>query len=87
METTLNGQHLPAPTPVAEEFHAKEIVTTLQDLMVRVTKEEATPATVQAACQCAAQISALLRVHLDVERMRREDDKIRRAEERLRHHS
>lgn len=71
----------PLPAPVAdtrvetteEIFNAKSIVRTLESLMNRVTEQAATPETVTAACQCASQISNLLRVHLEAERLRRLD--------------
>jgi hypothetical protein len=52
-------------------FNAKSVVRTLEDLMHKVTKEEASPATVNAACNCAARITDLLRIHLEVERLRK----------------
>jgi hypothetical protein len=54
-----------------EVFDTKEVVTTLNGLMKRVTEKECTAETVNAACNCASQITQLLRVHLDVERLRR----------------
>jgi hypothetical protein len=75
---------MPATLPVvAEEFSARDIVTTLKDLMLRVTHDEATPATVQAACNCAKEISQLLRIHLEAKKLQMEDDKVQRAEKRL----
>lgn len=69
---TRNGATTPPTKPEPESvFNAKEIVQILQGLMTKVTATEVTPATVQAACQCSAQISQLLRLHLDVERLRR----------------
>jgi hypothetical protein len=60
-----------AKSEVSEVFDTKEVVTTLNDLMKRVTKEECSADTVNAACNCASQITQLLRVHLDVERLRK----------------
>jgi hypothetical protein len=37
--------------------------------MTEVTKEECTPSTVNAACNAAARITDLLRVHLEAERL------------------
>jgi hypothetical protein len=54
-----------------EVFNTKEVVTTLNSLMNRVTEKECTSETVNAACNCAHQITQLLRVHLDVERLKR----------------
>lgn len=56
---------------VSEVFDTKEVVTTLNSLMKKVTETDCTPETVNAACNCASQITQLLRVHLDVERLKR----------------
>jgi len=53
-----------------ETFDTREVVTTLEGLMTSVTKEQVTPATVNAACNCADKIVDILRLHLDVERLR-----------------
>lgn len=89
-ETTNGTQALPPRVAPIELFNAKEIVTTLQQLIGRVTKDDATPATVQAAVQCASQIAQILRLHLEAKklsleerRLEAEDAKIRRAEQRL----
>lgn len=55
----------------SEVFDTKEVVTTLNKLMNRVTEKDCTAETVNAACNCANQITQLLRVHLDVERLKR----------------
>lgn len=55
----------------SEIFNTKSVVTTLEGLMKDVTKEKCTPETVNAACNCADKITALLRLHLDVERLKR----------------
>lgn len=52
-------------------FDTKEVVTTLNSLMKRVTEKECSSDTVNAACNCASQITQLLKVHLDVERLRK----------------
>jgi hypothetical protein len=51
-------------------FDAKGVVQTLEGLMRDVTKDDCTASTVNAACNCAARITDLLRVHLEVERLR-----------------
>ena len=51
-------------------FDTKKIVTTLHDLMEKVTEKDVNSETVNAACNCAARITDMLRVHLDVERMK-----------------
>lgn len=58
-------------TEVSDVFDSKEIVQTLSGLMKRVTAEKCDSDTVNAACNCASQITQLLRVHLDVERLRK----------------
>ena len=52
-------------------FNAKTVIQTLESLMTRVTADECTPSTVNAACNCAARIGEFLRLHLEVERLRR----------------
>lgn len=60
----------PAPSPLTEGiFNARGVVQTLERLMNEVTKEDCTPATVNAAANCAARITDLLRVHLEAERL------------------
>lgn len=56
---------------VSEVFDTKEVVTTLNKLMNKVTENECNAETVNAACNCANQITQLLRVHLDVERLKK----------------
>lgn len=53
-----------------ETFDTRKVVTTLEGLMTSVTKEQVTPDTVNAACNCADKIVDILRLHLDVERLR-----------------
>jgi len=68
-----NGHHA-ATTPAMEPesiFNARSVVQTLERLMNQVTQQEATPATVNAACNCAARITDLLRVHLEAERLKK----------------
>lgn len=54
----------------ADVFDTREVVTTLNSLMNRVTEKDVTADTVNAACNCASQITQLLRVHLEVERLK-----------------
>ena len=51
-------------------FDTKNVVTTLESLMNKVTSEEVSPDTVNAACNCADKIVDILRLHLDVERLK-----------------
>lgn len=51
-------------------FDTRETVMTLNGLMNRVTEKDCTPDTVNAACNCASQITQLLRLHLDVQRLK-----------------
>lgn len=39
--------------------------------MTKVTEDEVTSETVNAACNCADKITDILKVHIEVERMRR----------------
>ena len=64
----------PLEAPVESIFNAKTVIQTLEWLMMRVTADECTPSTVNAACNCAARISDFLRLHLEVERLRRKKD-------------
>lgn len=59
-------------------YNAKEVVETLQRLMTTVTANGATAQTVQAACQCAAEISKVLRLHLEYQRFGLEAQRERR---------
>jgi hypothetical protein len=51
-------------------FDTRKVVTTLEGLMTKVTADQVTPDTVNAACNCADKIVDILRLHLDVERLR-----------------
>lgn len=65
-----NGQAV-APAPPPDLFNAKSVVQTLETLMHKVTAEECTPATVNSACNCASRIVDVLRLHVEVERLKR----------------
>jgi hypothetical protein len=54
-----------------EVFDTRRVVSTLEGLMTRVTEQDVSPATVNAACNCADKIVDILRLHLDVERLKR----------------
>lgn len=51
-------------------FDTRRVVTTLEGLMTKVTDNNVTPETVNAACNCADKIVDILRLHLDVERLK-----------------
>ena len=51
-------------------FDTKTVVKKLENYMDRVTEKECSPATVQAAVNCADKIVDILRLHLDVERLK-----------------
>jgi hypothetical protein len=51
-------------------FDTRRVVTTLETLMNKVTDNEINSNTVNAACNCADKIVDILRLHLDVERLR-----------------
>lgn len=53
-----------------EIFNARSVVKTLESLMVNVTKDTCDPHTVNAACNCAARITDILRLHLEAERLK-----------------
>lgn len=52
------------------QFDTRTVVKKLENLMDKVTEKEATTDTVNAACNCAGRITELLRLHLEVERMK-----------------
>jgi hypothetical protein len=54
-----------------EIFDTRKVVSTLEGLMSRVTDKDVTAENVNAACNCADKIVDILRLHLDVERLRR----------------
>lgn len=71
-QVTTNGHTPtpPVPSPLQEGIlNARGVVQTLERLMNEVTKEDCTPATVNAAANCAARITDVLRVHLEAERL------------------
>lgn len=53
-----------------EIFDSRNVVKTLEGLMNKVTQKDCTPSTVNAACNCADKITDIMRLHLDVERLR-----------------
>jgi len=61
------GNNTPAR---AGQFDTRRVVTTLEGLMQKVTSKDCTPETVNAACNCADKITDILRLHLDVERLK-----------------
>lgn len=57
-------------TKQTENYDTKGIVKKLESYMDRVTEKECSPMTVQAAVACADKIVDVLRLHLEVERLR-----------------
>jgi hypothetical protein len=55
-------------------FDTRKVVKTLESLMTRVTDQNISPESVHAACNCADKIVDILRLHLDVERLKRKTD-------------
>lgn len=53
-----------------EIFDSRSVVKRLERLMDDVTKDKATPETVNAACNCAGRIVDMLRIHLELERIK-----------------
>lgn len=51
-------------------FDSRSVVKRLERMMDDVTKEKATPETVNAACNCAGRIVDILRLHLELERLK-----------------
>lgn len=58
------------PATLSEAFDTRTVVKKLESLMTDVTKDSATPETVNAACNCAGRITEILRIHLEVERLK-----------------
>jgi len=50
----------------------RQVAKILVNLMSRVTEKEVTAQTVNAACNCAAQLTSIMRVHLDAQRLKME---------------
>ena len=57
------------PSVITPESQVKNVVKTLSGLMKDVTKNECTPSTVNAACNCASSITELLKLHLEAEKL------------------
>lgn len=57
-------------TTKKDTFDTRNVVKKLESYMDRVTEKECTPNTVQAAVACADKIVDVLRLHLEVERLR-----------------
>jgi hypothetical protein len=55
-------------------FNSKEIVMTLHGLMNKVTSEKCNAETVNAACNCASKITDLLKLHLEVEKLKQKKE-------------
>lgn len=53
-----------------EKFDTRTVVKTLEGLMTKVTEKDCTSETVNAACNCAGRITDLLRLHIEIERMK-----------------
>lgn len=51
-------------------FNTRTVVKKLENLMEGVTAKDVTPETVNAACNCAGRITEILRIHLEVERLK-----------------
>lgn len=51
-------------------FDTRSVVKNLERLMTEVTAKTVTPETVNAACNCAGRITDILRIHLEVERLK-----------------
>jgi len=51
-------------------FDTKKVINVLEGLMEKVTSQRVDSSTVNAACNCADKITDILRLHLDVERLK-----------------
>lgn len=77
MSTKLAKIESKSPTRISDReqsteiFDTRRVVKTLEGLMNRVTDDKCTPETVNAACNCADKITDILRLHLDVERLKK----------------
>jgi hypothetical protein len=55
---------------MGDQFNSRSVVKKLENLMDKVTEKNCTVETVNAACNCAGRITDLLRLHLEVERIK-----------------
>lgn len=53
-----------------EVFDTRNVVKKLENMMDKVTEKECTTETVHAACDCAGKITEILRLHIDLERLK-----------------
>lgn len=53
-----------------EPFNTRNVVKTLERLMIEVTEKQCTPETVAAACNCASRVTDILKVHIEAERLK-----------------
>lgn len=53
------------------------VVNSLADLMDAVTKQEVTPETVNAACNCAGKITEIFKFHLEFEKFKTKVDMLK----------
>lgn len=70
MQQKNNLQKINPKMESREKFDTRRVVETLENLMHRVTEKDVSSETVNAACNCADKITDILKVHLEVERMR-----------------
>lgn len=52
------------------KFDTSSVIDTLEGLMTKVTKTSVNAQTVGAACACADRITDILKVHLEVEKLK-----------------
>jgi len=67
MTSIVKKENQTLPTAI---FNAKSVVITLEKLMNQVTKEDCSPKTVNAACNCAARITDIIRLHIESEKLK-----------------
>lgn len=61
-------QSLKPAGPETSKNLNRDLAGQLLDLMTRVTKDDVTPDTVNAACNCAAQIHKILKLNFDMQK-------------------
>lgn len=63
---------------IKQIYEAKTVVAKLESLMDRVTEQQATPETVQAAVSCVSAINELLKTHLKQQELLMEMERMKR---------
>lgn len=64
-----SDKRLPAKVEEFEGFNSGDVAKTLHIAMEKMLEKEITPSSLNAACNCAQQITNILRLHLDAKRL------------------